>query len=261
MIPLKKMDDSLKTDTDMPALKYIVESLFFVSDKPLDMDQLKKALPETDPALIRQAIGELRAEYGERGGGFYLRNVAGGYQLRTRPEFAPWLRKLRETKPVQLSMAAKEALVIIAYNQPALRSYVEHIRGVDSGGVIKLLLEKNLIRVLGRDDKPGRPMLYGTTKRFLEVFDLKDLSELPTLKEIQELGSSDKEESGDLTQEKKLAEENNTVKTVNQENQGVISEENNDDPDQVRINESLEPTGPDDTDKKETMEKSFTQKN
>ncbi len=174
----------------MPPLKHVIESLLFVSPSPLTMDRLKKAAPEEDPARIREALSELAAEYEARGGGFSLCQVAGGWQLRTRPEFAPWIRRLSQTQPVRLSPAALETLAIVAYNQPVLKSSVDHVRGVDSGGVLKVLLEKGLVRVLGRDDKPGRPMLYATTRRFLEIFELKDLSDLPTLAQIKDLARS-----------------------------------------------------------------------
>ena len=177
----------------MDKLKYILESLLFVSSSPLPMDRLRQAIPEADPKVIRQTLEDLEREYEFRGGGFSLHHVAGGYQLRTRPEYAQWIKRLHQTQPVRLSKAALETLAIIAYRQPVLRSDIEYIRGVDSGGVVKMLLEKQLIRVLGRDkEKAGRPMVYSTTKRFLEVFDLKDLSELPTLKELEELGLAEK---------------------------------------------------------------------
>lgn len=173
----------------MENLKYILESLLFVSSTPLSMDRLKRAVPEVDTKAIKDALEALGQEYETRGGGFLLHHVAGGYQLRTRPDFAQWIKRLHQSRPVRLSKPALETLAIIAYRQPALRSDIEYIRGVDCGGVLKLLMEKQLVRVLGRDkEKAGRPMIYATTKRFLEIFDLKDLSELPTLKEIEELG-------------------------------------------------------------------------
>lgn len=171
----------------MPELKYIIESLLFVSSQPLGMDRLKKALPEEEASAIRGALAELAAEYDARGGGFFLCEVAGGWQLRTRSLYSLWVRRLSQSQPVRLSPAALETLAIVAYNQPVLRSFVEHVRGVDSGGVLKVLLEKGLIRVPGRDDKPGRPMLYATTKKFLEIFELKDLSDLPSLSQIKDL--------------------------------------------------------------------------
>jgi segregation and condensation protein B len=119
-----------------------------------------------------------------------LKEVAGGYQFRTRPEHTEWIKKLIQPRPPRLSKAALETLAIIAYKQPLIRSDIEHIRGVDCGGVIRALLERKLIRVLGRKEIPGRPLIYATTKRFLEVFDLKDLKDLPTPKEIDEMGQA-----------------------------------------------------------------------
>ena len=171
----------------MEDLKNIIESLLFVAEEPLSIDRIKKLLNPVDTADIRTALGALTEEYATRAGGFYLREVAGGYQLRTRPTYNEWVKKLLQPKPPRLSKAALETLAIVAYKQPIIRSDVEHLRGVDCGGVLRVLLERNLIRVLGRKEIPGRPLIYGTTKRFLEVFDLRDLTDLPTPKEIEEL--------------------------------------------------------------------------
>jgi segregation and condensation protein B len=171
----------------MEDLKNIIESLLFVAEEPLSIDRIKKLLTPVGTAEIRTALGSLTEEYETRAGGFYLREVAGGYQLRTRPVYNEWVKKLLQPKPPRLSKAALETLAIVAYKQPIMRSDVEHLRGVDCGGVLRVLLERNLIRVLGRKEIPGRPLIYGTTKRFLEVFDLKDLTDLPTPKEIEEL--------------------------------------------------------------------------
>ena len=182
----------------MENLKHIIESLLFVSSTPLSMERLRQSVPEADAKLIREALETLGKDYETRGGGFALHHVAGGYQLRTRPEYAQWIKRLHQSQPVRLSKPALETLAIIAYRQPVLRSDIEYIRGVDSGGVLKMLLEKQLIRVLGRDaEKAGRPMIYSTTKRFLEIFDLQDLSELPTLKELEELGLAKKHQEDD----------------------------------------------------------------
>jgi segregation and condensation protein B len=174
----------------MENIKSILESLLFVSDEPLTIDRLKNVLAPVAAADIRSALTELLGEYENRRGGFLLREVAGGYQFRTRPEHSEWITKLIQPRPPRLSKAALETLAIIAYKQPVIRSDIEHIRGVDCGGVIKVLLERNLIRVLGRKEIPGRPLIYATTKRFLEVFDLKDLKDLPTPKEIDDMGQA-----------------------------------------------------------------------
>jgi len=174
----------------MENIKYIIESLLFVAEEPLTVDRIKSILPQAEIAEIRTAADELAAEYEERQGSFYLDEVAGGYQIRTRPEYTEWIKKLIQPKPLRLSKPALETLVIVAYKQPIIRSDIEHIRGVDCGGVLRVLLERKLVRILGRKEIAGRPLIYATTKRFLEVFDLKSLRDLPTPKEIEELGTA-----------------------------------------------------------------------
>jgi segregation and condensation protein B len=174
----------------MDDIKNIIESLLFVAEEPLAIERLTKIIPEAQTAQIRQALEELAAEYEARQGGFFLNQVAGGYQFRTRPEHMQWITRLLQPKPLHLSKAALETLAIIAYKQPVIRSDIEHIRGVDCGGVLRVLLERKFIRVLGRRELPGRPLIYATTKRFLEVFSLKNLEDLPTPKEIEEFGSA-----------------------------------------------------------------------
>jgi segregation and condensation protein B len=178
----------------MDDLKNIVESLLFAADEPLTIDRLKKIITDAETKAIREALDELSADYEARQGGFFLKEVAGGYQIRTRPEYKEYIRRLLQPRPQRLSKAALETLAIIAYKQPVIRSDVEHIRGVDCGGVLRVLLERQFIRVLGRKDIPGRPLIYATTKRFLEVFDLKNLKDLPSPKEIEEFGSALAEE-------------------------------------------------------------------
>ena len=174
----------------MENIKYIIESLLFVAEEPLKVDRIKNITTHAETGEIREALAELSAEYETRRGGFYLDEVAGGYQIRTRPEYTEWIKKLIQPKPLRISKAALETLVIIAYKQPIIRSDIEYLRGVDCGGVLRMLLERKLIRVLGRREMAGRPLIYATTRRFLEVFDLKDLKDLPTPKEIEELGAS-----------------------------------------------------------------------
>lgn len=170
-------------------LSFIIESLLFVAEEPLSVHQLKAILETDDADAIRRALQELADEYDRRGGGFEIRQVAGGFQFRTRSEYSEWVKKMLKPSPAKLSRAALETLAIIAYKQPIIRADVEHIRGVDCGGVLRMLLEKKLVRVLGRKDIPGRPMIYGTTRQFLEVFNLKDLRDLPSPKEIESLGT------------------------------------------------------------------------
>jgi segregation and condensation protein B len=170
-----------------PELPAIIESLLFAAEAPLRIETLCGVIDGVDTAAVRQALDTLSAEYEARGGGFYLQQVAGGYQLRTRPGFHPWIRRLRGGGSERLSRAALETLAIVAYRQPIIRAEIESLRGVDCGGVLRLLLERRLIRVMGRKEIPGRPLIYGTTRQFLEVFELRDLKDLPTLKEIREL--------------------------------------------------------------------------
>jgi segregation and condensation protein B len=170
-------------------IENIIESLLFVAETPLSLDQLKITLPEAEPEKIREAVLSLKLAYETKNGGFFIHEVAGGYQFRTRPEHKEWIRRLLQPKPPRLSKPAMETLAIIAYRQPVLRTEVEQIRGVNSGNSIRLLLERGLIRVLGRREIPGRPLVYATTPKFLETFDLKDLKDLPSLKEIDELQS------------------------------------------------------------------------
>jgi len=168
-------------------LKAIIEALILASEKPLSIDRMKEIIEEASMQDIVQCISLLQEEYRE-GRGFYLSEVAEGYQFRTRPRYAPYLQKLYKIKAPKFSQPALETLAIIAYRQPITRAEVEELRGVDAGGVIKSLLDKKLIKILGKKDVPGRPMIYGTAREFLEAFGLKDLKSLPTLKDLAELG-------------------------------------------------------------------------
>ncbi len=173
----------------MQDLKYILESLLFVADEPLAVEKLRTIIESADGHQIRSALQELADEYQQRGGGFWLREVAGGWQIRSRPEYHEWIKKLLQPSPQRLSRAALETLALIAYKQPIIRADIEYIRGVDCGGILRQLMERKLIRVLGRKEIAGRPLIYATTRLFLEMFDLKDLSELPTPLEIAGMGN------------------------------------------------------------------------
>jgi segregation and condensation protein B len=175
----------------MENLSNIIESLLFVADEPLSVAKLKVVLETADTNEIKTALHSLADRYEARGGGFGLAEVAGGWQLRTRPEYHEWIKRLLQPSPQRLSKAALETLAIVAYNQPIIRADVEHIRGVDCGGILRQLLERKLIRVLGRKEIAGRPLIYATSKLFLELFDLKDLKDLPTPREIEEMSAAD----------------------------------------------------------------------
>ena len=174
----------------MEDIKNIVESILFVSKEPLSVKRIKNALPLVDSRELNSILKTLLDEYEERSGGIYIRETAGGYQFCSRPAYAPWITKLIQPMPVRLSKPALETLAIIAYKQPIIRSDIDHIRGVDSGGIVRTLMERRLIRILGRKEIPGRPLIYATTPYFLEVFDLKDLKDLPSPKELEEIGKA-----------------------------------------------------------------------
>jgi segregation and condensation protein B len=165
----------------------IIEALIFASEAPLTAERIAEILPDTEKKEIVSFLEGLTREYEERGGGICLLEVAGGFQFRTRTDLAPWLRKLKAGRPAMLSPAAMETLAVVAYRQPLVKSEIDRIRGVDASGALKGLLEKKLVRIVGRKDVPGKPIIYGTTRKFLEVFNLKDLSELPTLRELKDL--------------------------------------------------------------------------
>jgi segregation and condensation protein B len=173
----------------MQHIKHIIESLLFVAEEPLTVEKIKAVLETVDTKTIRAALDGLANQYAARGGGFFLSEVAGGWQLRSRPEFNEYIKRMLQPSPQRLTKASLETLAIVAYNQPIIRADIEHIRGVDCGGVLRQLMERKLIRVLGRKEIPGRPMIYATTKLFLELFNLKSLKDLPSPKEMEELGA------------------------------------------------------------------------
>lgn len=174
----------------MQEIKSIIESLLFVAEEPLAVDKLRTILETAETKEIHDTLKLLSEEYDQRGGGFMLRQVAGGWQIRSRPEYNEWIKRMLQPSPQRLSRAALETLAVIAYKQPIIRADIEHIRGVDCGGVLRQLMERKIIRVLGRKEIAGRPLIYATTKLFLEMFDLKDLNDLPSPKEIAELGNA-----------------------------------------------------------------------
>jgi segregation and condensation protein B len=163
-----------------------VVALIFAADGPLSLDRLCQFF-DCSRSELRPVIESLQELYPVSQVGFYLAEVAGGYQFRTDPDLAPWLGKLNRERPFRFSQAALESLSMIAYRQPVTRGEIEYLRGVDSGGVLKTLLDKGFLRILGKKDVPGRPLMYGTSRYFLEFFGLKDLGGLPTLKEFSAL--------------------------------------------------------------------------
>ena len=167
-------------------LKAIVENILLASDQPVTPDDLQSTLMNgTEKAELRSLLQELQEEYQSRN--LRIDEVAGGYQLCTRTEYSDWIRKfLKLDKTTKLSQPSLDTLSIIAYKQPLTKQEVEEIRGVDCGGVIRTLLDKKIVALAGRKKVPGRPIMYRTTRKFLEYFGLKDLADLPTLEDLQD---------------------------------------------------------------------------
>jgi segregation and condensation protein B len=172
---------------DGETLRSVVESLLFVAEGPLTLQRLAEVIDGAARSEIRAVLDQIKADLEANQRGVRLVEVAGGYQLRTPKENADWVKKFLGGRPPRMGRAALETLAIIAYRQPVTKAEIEAIRGVDVDGVVNTLMERNLIRAVGRKDVPGRPFLFGTTPQFLQLFNLKDLSELPTLKELGEI--------------------------------------------------------------------------
>jgi len=181
-----------KETIDARELKAILEAVLFVSPEPVPVPRLVAILGTVSKAEVVQALEILTHDLDQDGRGIQLVQVAGGYRLVTKQEYGPWLKRMDKAKAAQkLSRSALESLAIIAYKQPLVRSEIEEIRGVETSGVLRTLCERKLVRIVGRKDVPGRPIMYGTTKFFLEHFGLQDLSQLPPLREFKELGESE----------------------------------------------------------------------
>jgi segregation and condensation protein B len=165
----------------------ILEALLFVAEEPLPLAKLQEILADAAPAATDASLRDLAVRLENEGRGLMVQEVAGGFRLTTRPDVHAWIQKLQQVKPTRLSRAALETLAIIAYRQPITRAEIEAIRGVAVDGVLRTLLERELVRMMGRKAEAGRPMLYGTSQLFLEHFGLRELGDLPTLREINEL--------------------------------------------------------------------------
>ncbi len=169
--------------------RQVIEGLIFASETPLPLQKIHEILApeELDKSAIRKAVADLAKFLEESGSALQVVELAGGYRLVTRKEIGDWIKKLNRPRKVRLSGAALEVLATIAYKQPVTTPEIEAIRGVNSSGVIKTLLERNLIKVAGRMEAVGNPIMYATTREFLEYFGLRSLKDLPTLKEFQEI--------------------------------------------------------------------------
>jgi segregation and condensation protein B len=175
-------------------IKPVIEALMFVSGDPISIDRLHDVLTEVEKPRIRALLEELRLDYAQSNRGLQVVEVAGGYQITTRIEMAPWIKEMEKVKAeARLSKPGLETLAIIAYKQPVTRAEIEQIRGVDAAGVLKTLMERKLVKIVGRKEVAGRPMMYGTTREFLQYFGLADLTGLPTLKEFSEVVEAERE--------------------------------------------------------------------
>jgi segregation and condensation protein B len=184
-------------------IKSIIESILFVAEKPVTVDRMYEVFDkEFDKDTITSTLEEMKAAYdNNETNGIKLETAANGWQLRTKEDNQTWVKKLENIKPIRISPAALETLAIIAYKQPINKAEVDKIRGVDSTHLFKTLLERNMIKISGRSELPGRPLLYATTPEFLEIFGLNDLNELPSVNEIQELASKGFGDTGDYKEE------------------------------------------------------------
>ena len=183
------MSDDRSVDPDKA--RAIIEAVLLTADAPVTPGRLVSLLDEYNGRDIREAVDALNARYEEGGHGFVIIEVAGGFQLATRQDYGPWLRKFHnDPNQVRLSQAGLEVLAIIAFKQPVTRIEVDNIRGVNSGGVTQTLMELSMVRIVGRSEGIGKPMLFGTTREFLVHFGLKTLADLPKPKELEELLAS-----------------------------------------------------------------------
>ena len=177
---------------DDQQLKSAIEALLFIAGNPVSAERFKGVFEDATREQIEAQLDALRQEHEGRAAGIMLAEIAGGWQFVTRPEHAAWVRKFRTVKSTaRLSRPALETLAIIAYKQPITRTEIEAVRGVNVDGIVRNLMERRLIKIVGKKDIPGKPMLFGTSTEFLQHFGMKDLSSLPTLKEFQELDASE----------------------------------------------------------------------
>ncbi len=177
-------------------LKSAVEALIFASEKPITAEQIRKVLGDLDSPTVNKIIGELKAEYEAQNRGIRVVEIAGGFQMITNSNFSPFLKKLFKHRfSEKLSKPALESLAIIAYKQPLTKAEIESLRNVNVDGVIKSLVDKNLIRICGRKKVPGRPFVFGTTREFLEHFGLKSLADLPKMEDFTAMAELKEDQS------------------------------------------------------------------
>ena len=188
--PQTTNQQELEATLDEQEIKSILEAVLFMSHDPLSIEKITAVLEGPSKAVVLQCLKMLQADYDQEGRGLRIAEVAGGFVMVTRPDCSPYIKRLTKAKSTaKLSRSALETLAIISYKQPIIRAEIEKIRGVETSGVLRTLLDQKLVRIVGRQDVPGRPILYGTSKQFLQRFGLRDLRDLPPLKEFQALGT------------------------------------------------------------------------
>ena len=229
---------------DEQEIKGILEAVLHVSHEPLTLDKMVSIFDGQPKVLVQNALTSLQQDYDQEGRGLKIAELSGGYVIVTRPDCAPWITRLAKTKSTpKVSRSALETLAIVAYRQPLVRAEIEQLRGVETSGVLRTLLDHKLLRIVGRKDVPGRPMMYGTTKQFLQRFGLKDLKDLPPLREFKELGETFQ---ADLFGEAIGDNESMTESEASLEPEGLIDSENMDTseiPDYGEETETLEESG------------------
>ncbi|GAB4305209.1 MAG: hypothetical protein Kow0090_20830 [Myxococcota bacterium] len=221
---MNELKEEIRTETETETVEEtvvegkkeaMIEALLFAADRPLSLAEINvtlgNAIKKAEIAPLLKTLAERYSEEGESG--IVLKEVGGGWQFRTNPKYADVIHRFYQKKPRKLSAAALETLAIIAYRQPVTRGEIEEIRGVDSGGVMRALLDRKLVRIIGHKEEAGRPLLYATTQQFLEFIGLNQLSQLPTLEEFMELSEEHRAKI-----EKEIPEEDKTIK------QNIISE-------------------------------------
>lgn len=175
-------------EVDAAQAKRIIEALLFASSKPMTPNEIRRVLKSFTAKDIEGLIGELSAEYVSGGRSFEIVGIAGGYEIATKKEFAPWIFKVEmQKKAKQVTQSALETLAILAYKQPITRAEIEELRGVDASGVVNTLMERGFIKIVGKKEVPGRPFMYGTTEKFLEHFGLKSIEDMPNIQEIKNI--------------------------------------------------------------------------
>ncbi len=238
-VQVEKLDEALAIDET--TAKRVVEALLFSTSKPMVPNEFKKVLKGYSPARVQKIIETLKEEYEKEERSFRVVEVGGGFEISTAPKYAPWIMKLElQKKARQATASALETLAILVYKQPVTRAEIEDIRGVNSSGMIATLLEKGFVKIVGRKEVPGRPMLYGTSPKFLEYFGLKSLSDLPDISEIKELVEN-------AIRKEELLEPRETIIKDEEEIEGEINQGENEGEENVSDTETEENVEPDST--------------